>query len=430
MDDGEQVGKLPRGFCILPWINQHLATTGAISPCCEFEGEVANLSGSTLQEAWNSDALADIRKAFLEGRPLKACRKCFDREAHEGASLRLESNRHFSGWIERYGATETAPKPPRHPAAYDLRFSNLCNFKCRSCWHGSSSKWFSDGKAIGVTMADKAEINSFEDVDDFIEQVGEGLGDVEHIYFAGGEPLMMSEHYALLERLIGLGRTDVTLSYNSNMSVNAFRGQSIFDLWKQFANVHVIASVDATGALGAMVRKGFDWDTFAANILSLQQNCPHAKLQFGVTVSALNIVNLRELMEAIRREFRVSPGAIHLHSLQDPEFYRTQILPGTVKRQVSKELAAYLAALAEGPGPMEEGSGEHARMVRGIIDYMNGRDLSGQFEKFVRMTQRLDALRDEDSRALLPELAPYLGWSQKRFPRLLRKARRLLPGQV
>ncbi|MDA4848385.1 twitch domain-containing radical SAM protein [Hoeflea poritis] len=431
MADGSKSQNLPRGFCILPWINQHIATTGAISPCCEFDGDVANLSQSSLNEAWNSNALEEIRNAFLEGRPLPACRKCFDRETHEGASLRLESNRLFSHWIERYdaGAGEV-PEAPPHPVSYDLRFSNLCNFRCRSCWHGSSSRWYSDGKAIGVTMADKAEINSFRNVDDFIGQVGAGLDGVERIYFAGGEPLMMSEHYALLEQLIRCGRTDVALAYNSNMSVNAFRGQSIFDLWRKFPNIKVAASVDATGDLGAMVRNGFDWEVFASNIQTLRESCPHVDLEFGVTVSVLNIRNLRELLEALEREFSAPPGAIYLHSLQEPEFYSTQILPAWQKRRVSKDLEAYVEAIAQRTGPAGRGRDDHIRLVRGIIDYMNGRDLSAQFEKFARMTRKLDTLRGEDSLGLLPELAPYLGRSQKKLPRMLRKVNKLLPGRV
>ncbi|WP_419909870.1 twitch domain-containing radical SAM protein [Hoeflea sp.] len=431
MGNGNSGGTLPREFCILPWIHQHIATTGAISPCCEFDGQVANLSDSTLDEAWNSKQLADVREAFLENRPLEACRKCFDREAHEGASLRLESNQVFSRWIKRYEAgSDSGPKPPRHPVSYDLRFSNLCNFKCRSCWHGASSKWYSDGKAIGVTMADKAEINSFRSVDDFLDQVGEGLGEVERIYFAGGEPLMMSEHYALLEKLVSLEHTDVALAYNTNMSVNAFRGQSIFDLWRKFPNVVVAASVDAAGDLGAMVRKGFDWDVFASNIHTLRDECPHVDLEFGVTVSVLNILHLRTLLEKLRVELGASPGSIFLHSLQEPEFYRTQILPFHLKRKVSEELEAYADGIASKADTIGNVDGPHIQMVRGIVDYMNARDLSARFEKFARMMQRLDKLRDEDSSTLLPDLAPYLGRSQKKLPRTLRKVRRLLPGQV
>ena len=45
--------------------------------------------------------------------------------------------------------------------------------------------------------------------------VDQHIMDVEEIYFAGGEPLVMQEHYTILEKLIEAGRTDVRLRYNT-----------------------------------------------------------------------------------------------------------------------------------------------------------------------------------------------------------------------
>lgn len=408
MGDDHAKGQLPAGFCVLPWINLHVATTGAISPCCEFGGEVANLSASTLSEAWASDDLAAIRKAFVDGVALDACRKCFDRERSEGASLRLQSNRKFARWAEAIAAADTPlDAAPDHPAAFDLRFSNLCNFKCRSCWHGASSKWYTDGKAIGVTLSDRAEISSFDGVDDFLAQVGPGLVQVEDIYFAGGEPLMMPEHYALLERLIALGRTDVRISYNSNMSRTTFRGQSVFELWKHFPHIDLTASVDAAGTLGEMVRSGFRWETFVSNVGSVREEVPHVGLTFGITVSVFNIFGLPDLLDALARECDASYGEFFLHSLQDPPQYRTQILPASLKQRVSENIAEFMSHMdADDPG--------HDRLsdqLSGIIRYMDADDLSHLLPKFARVSGKLDALRREETAEYLPELAPYLAAS-------------------
>ena len=412
MGDDHAKAQLPTGFCVLPWINLHVATTGAISPCCEFGGEIANLSASTLSDAWASDDLAAIRKAFVDGVVLDACRKCIDRENSEGASLRLQANRQFARWTEAVASADVPlDAAPEHPAAFDLRFSNLCNFKCRSCWHGASSKWYSDGKAIGVTLSDRAEISSFDSVDDFLEQVGPGLPQVEDIYFAGGEPLMMPEHYALLERLIALGRTDVRISYNSNMSRTSFRGQSVFDLWKHFPHIDVTASVDATGTLGEMVRSGFRWEKFVANVGSLRKEVPHVGLTFGVTVSVLNIFGLPELLDALGRECDASWEEIFLHSLQDPLQYRTQILPALLKQRVSEDIAEFKSRMdASDPG--------HNRLrdqLSGIVRYMNADDLSHLLPRFARISGKLDALRREETAEYLPDLAPYLAFGGWRF---------------
>ncbi|MEN0001551.1 MAG: twitch domain-containing radical SAM protein [Pseudomonadota bacterium] len=401
---------LPQGFCILPWVNLHIATTGSISPCCEFDGEISNLSDSTLPQAWDSAALTQIREAFTAGTIPEACRKCVDREASEGASLRTQSNGRFSDWLDKIAeADDPMHIAPKAPAAYDLRFSNLCNFKCRSCWHGASSKWYADGKAIGVTMADKAEIVSFASVDDFLGQIGAGLGHVESIYFAGGEPLIMPEHYALLERLVALGRTDVHLSYNTNMSRTAFRDQSIFALWKHFPKLDVTASVDARGARGAFVRSGFDWENFVANVGALRREVPHADIKFGITVSVLNALELTTLIEALIDACDAPYSAFDLHSLQDPPIYRTQILPARLKAQMARDVTAFVGTLNQSDPDFDALS----EKLAGIVRYMQADDLSYLQRKFARMSGKLDDLRGEDSAAVMPELADVLGKTGK-----------------
>jgi organic radical activating enzyme len=53
---------------------------------------------------------------------------------------------------------------------------------------------------------------------DMWEQLAPHLDYVEQIYFAGGEPLMMAEHYNILDELERRGRFDVRLIYNTNFT--------------------------------------------------------------------------------------------------------------------------------------------------------------------------------------------------------------------
>lgn len=380
----------PGFMCVLPWINLHVATSGAISPCCEFKGEVANLKHSTLEEAWQGPELAGVRRAFREGVRLEACRKCIDREASEGSSLRLQSNRRFATALRQISAADNPPPAPAFPTALDLRFSNLCNFRCRSCWHGASSRWFADAKALGRAIGDKAEISSFETVDEFMRQVEPGLPQLSHIYFAGGEPLMQPEHYALLERLIALGRTNLSLAYNTNMSVLSHKGRSILDLWSQFPRVEVEASVDAAGELGAIIRKGFDWKVFADNVKAVRERCPHVSIRFGVTVSVMNIRALPDLVAALVLECGATFADVYLHSLQDPSYYRSQALPPPLKADAERRLRRLLATLPAGAP-----SADLARQIEGVIRFMNAADLSYQFPRVIQVTGKLDRLRDE-----------------------------------
>lgn len=391
--------------CILPWINLHVSTDGVLSPCCEFKGGYGHLSKDTMQSAWQSPALAAIREAFLQGRALPGCQKCVDREAHEGSSLRLESNQRFADAMARL--TDRG-QPPAFPTALDLRFSNLCNFKCRSCWHGASSKWFADGQAIGLIVSDRPKVSSFSGVDDFLAQVAPGLDQVEDLYFAGGEPLLMPEHFRLLERLIEIGKTDLVLRYNSNLSVTTFKGRSMLALWAQFPHIELHASVDAAGALGAYLRSGFDWNLFVDNVQAVRAKCPHVKIRFGITVSALNVLRLVELFEALEASCQARVEDFFLHSLQDPLLYRTQILPKKLKRLAATRLEEWMLCLARRTDLSAGAREQIIQSVTGVIQYMMAQELPGARRQFVKRTRQLDRLRDENGADVLNELGATL----------------------
>lgn len=417
------------GICVMPWVNLHVSTNGSLAPCCSFQGSIGNLSGMTMEEAWNSAKLAEIRRQFFDGEKVKERWKCIDREVHEGSSMRTEKNANFGDWYERLQQNSSIDEVvPPHPVALDLRFSNLCNFKCRSCWHGASSKWFTDSKAMGLEVGPNAEIRSFRSLSDAVSQVSAGFAYLEEIYFAGGEPLIQAEHYAMLKLLIERERTDVRLSYNTNLSLMQLGGVSVFDLWQRFSTLKVEASVDGAYERGEFLRSGFKWATFVDNVRELKKNCPQVDLSFGITVSSLNILTLPDLLRTLHQECEAKPGQFHLHSLQSPEHYGTQSLPKALKRQAAAGIEAYLVELraSDRHDPAVQ---KLQSKLRGLISYMNAKDLTHTIPRMKQITKGLDALRSEEIEVTLPELKPlidYLTWWRKNLFAVKRLTRRIV----
>ena len=53
----------------------------------------------------------------------------------------------------------------------------------------------------------------------------------------------MDDHYMLLEEMIRLGKTDIQLSYNTNISKLKYRDKDLIKLWSQFKHkVQIYAS--------------------------------------------------------------------------------------------------------------------------------------------------------------------------------------------
>lgn len=115
------------------------------------------------------------------------CGNCYKVEESGGKSLRQNSNRrywsHFLTIMAGDEKTEGSGAAP--PIYWDIRFSNICNFRCRSCYHGASSRWFDEAEKLGETSSDKPIIRAVEDLDKFYMQIEDSIESVEEIYFAG-----------------------------------------------------------------------------------------------------------------------------------------------------------------------------------------------------------------------------------------------------
>lgn len=399
-------------ICMAPWVHAHLTSLGHFSPCCEILDPFGDRDGVTLESHWNSPAMASFRNTLLAGEPASICAKCYDKESAGVTSWRQWFNNRFQDMAERLGATAPDGTLPAtvQPVDLDLRFSNLCNFRCRSCWHGASSRWFADARALGWEAGPAPVIATGADRPKTLEQVMALLPRVRSIYFAGGEPLLMEEHYAMLAELVRLGRRDVRLAYNTNLSELSLGEHSVLDLWRHFANVQVGASADGMGAVGELVRKGMDWPRFEENVRAVRASCPHVDLSLAITVSVLNVFHLPDFYRHVHEAIGLPHKAIGMKPLQMGLHYNTQMLPRSMKQAAARkleELARSIPDLGEEAGAdYEWRSLSGRRAVEEIISYMFARDLGEQAANFVYITERLDRLRGEDTYAVIPELAP------------------------
>ncbi len=205
-------------FCIYPWIHLHAYPTGEAYPCCHAEmgvGQVGNCRENTLEQIWTDAPMQRLRADMLSETPNAACTRCYEQEASGFFSGRKSANKHHGHHVKKL---ETNPFEMTY---WDIRFSNLCNLKCRSCGHIFSSQWYQDqAKLAGGNWKEKNTVLNYagRTETDMWSQLEPHLDYVEQIYFAGGEPLLMEEHYKILDELVRRKRFDVRLIYNTNFT--------------------------------------------------------------------------------------------------------------------------------------------------------------------------------------------------------------------
>ena len=393
-------------FCMYPWIHLHAWPTGQAFPCCHAEmgvGQVGNCHTHTLEQIWNSTEQRQLRKDMLSETPNPACGRCYEQEKSGFFSGRQSANKHHGHHVIKVDATQPDGHLEKFEMTYwDVRFSNLCNLRCRSCGHIFSSQWYQDqAKLAGPEWKERNTVLNYagRTETDMWSQLEPHLDYVEQIYFAGGEPLLMEEHYNILEELVRRKRFDVRLIYNTNFTHTNLKGRSVFEYWKQFDSVAVGASLDGMGSAAEYIRKGTTWLDVVKNRHEMIRVCPDVDFYISPTLSILNAWHLPDF----HREW-VSAGLIkgqdlNVNILQDPAFYRIDIAPQEYKQKLEQKYLKHLDWLSDRDPLRRATVGFHS-----AIQYMNATDNTRLIDTFWRKTYELDSIRNENILDVLPEL--------------------------
>jgi radical SAM protein with 4Fe4S-binding SPASM domain len=386
-------------FCIYPWIHLHAYPTGEAYPCCHAEmkvGQVGNCRKNTLEEIWTDKPMADLRKDMLSETPNAACGRCYEQESSGFFSGRMSANKHHGHHIKKLDSN------PFEMTYWDVRFSNLCNLSCRSCGHIFSSSWYQDQAKLagGDWKAQNKVLNYAGRTEtDMWSQLEPHLDYVEQIYFAGGEPLLMEEHYRILDELVRRKRFDVRLIYNTNFTHTDLKGRSVFEYWSQFKSVAVGASLDASGSRGEYIRKGTDWAVVEQNRRDMLRICPQVDFYISPTLSIMNAMHLPDFHRDWVEKGLLKPQDLNVNILQDPVYYRIDIATAEYKQQIKQKFEHHIEWLR----PQDQLS----RATVGFesaVNFMMQTDNTHLIDTFWRKTYELDAIRKESILDIIPEL--------------------------
>lgn len=391
--------KESKTFCIYPWIHLHAYPTGEAYPCCHAEmkpGVIGNCRTQTLEEIWRGEPLQRLRDDMLNERPNAACTRCYEQEQSGFFSGRRSANKHHGHHIKKLAAN------PFEMTYWDIRFSNLCNLRCRSCGHIFSSQWYQDQAQLAgpdwkntnsvLNYAGRTEMDMWEQLEPHLQYV-------EQIYFAGGEPLLMEEHYRILDELVRRKLFHVRLIYNTNFTHTDLKGQSVFEYWKQFKSVAVGASLDAMGSRAEYIRKGTVWAEVEQNRRDMMATCPNVDFYISPTLSIMNAWHLPDFHRSWVDQGLLKPQDLNVNILQDPVHFRIDIAPQEYKNQLEQKYRKHIAWLQD-----QDPLGRATQGFESAITFMQVTDNTHFIDQFWRKTHQLDDIRKEKVLHVLPEL--------------------------
>lgn len=395
-------------FCMLPWVHMHAFPDGRAYPCClaDYWHPIGDLRKNTMQEVWNQRPLRKMRKNMLEDKPNTQCTKCYEQEKNGLFSMRYDSNRNYGHHIADAENTLLNGSVDEFKIRYwDVRFSNLCNFSCRTCGPIFSSNWYNEhvklyGKKPDVLGREMMRIEyAAGDEQSMLEQMQPHIPYLEQVYFAGGEPLIMKEHYFMLEKLLEQGKTDIRLQYNTNFSELAFKDKHVFDFWKHFKNVSVGASLDASGPRAELLRKGTKWSQTVENRERMIQEVPHVDFYISATISSMNALHIPDFHREWTDLGLIKAKDFNVNVCQGPNWYRADILPPSIKNKLTEKYNQHLEWLVPIDPLKRATSG-----FKGFINFVNANNAEQLIPKFLNEIKMLDDTRGESFFEVFPEL--------------------------
>ena len=399
-------------FCMIPWIHLHAWPDGRAYPCClgNAKHPVGNFKEKSMREIWNDAPMREMRTNMLADKPCKECTDCYEQEAAGFASMRNNSNKNFGQHIAEVDQTLPDGSLPDMKLHYwDVRFSNICNLKCRSCGSIFSSRWYDDDvKLWGKPLRPRVQFAGRHE-EDVWEQMQEHIPHLDQIYFAGGEPLIMEEHNRILKLLIEKGNTKVKLIYNTNLTELKFKKQNVLDLWKHFPSVCVAASLDDMGDRAAIIRSGTDWAQVEQNIRDLKRECPHIDFMISPTLSMMNIWNFVPYHRYMIDQGFIEPKDFNLNILQGPPNYRIDMLPKHLKEKFKQQFEEHIEWLRPRDTIQRAIGG-----FQGAIQFMMATDNSYLLPEFWKSVEQLDNARSESLMQVVPELEQIIEYRPKK----------------
>lgn len=282
----------PDNLCMAPWVHTYLSPQTERRLCCasrepaqNFEQYIDTSAGTgkyipiTLDQHWNSDHMKSVRRRMMAGETLPECEVCNDKLLNTSVYRSYFNQLFGHKYLQSQEQTDATGYTTMLPVSWDYRFSNLCNFKCRTCGDMLSSSWeteqkkhnmvnWHDPKNSWMQPEVKKQIENFQSnqvEQEFATAVEQHR--VEEVYWVGGEPLMYEQHWRYMKRIIELGDGPrVYARYNTNLSRVNYRGINLYrDILSRLRDWQICASIDGTGSIGEYIRTGLHYDTWLEN---------------------------------------------------------------------------------------------------------------------------------------------------------------------
>ena len=285
----EEQDKVGPGFCVLKWFHQEMHLGSGLNHSCYHCPTHKIPENSDLH---NTPHKKEQRAIMLQGGQPDECSYCWQVEdldlISDRQTLAVQFFKHDPNIIAK--ATEAGLNDV-FPKYLELSFTNKCQMKCSYCGPSFSSSWQKEIDEHGPYDLSQDEYyngNEYKETNSpYLERFWKWFPEAyKHLFVlrvTGGEPLLDSNTYRLLEYVKDNPREGMTFHCNTNLMITENRVKKYINLVKDIPNTKLYVSIDSWGKQAEYIRHGLDIEHFEHNL--------HLVLANGIEVGIMNTFN-------------------------------------------------------------------------------------------------------------------------------------------
>jgi len=370
-----------KSICVLPWTGFQLEPSGEVKNCIISKEFIGNIADTKIKNIVHGEANTRLKEKMLSDLKPNNCSGCYLQEKHRADLSSISSRLYYLKEIGPKTDLKLLEQPKDFSLKHvDLRWTNSCNQACVYCGPGLSSKW---AQELGVKVNSKKDVR--KDVKEF---VFENISNLQNVYLAGGEPMLMKENLEFLN-LLKEKNPNCTIRVNTNLSTTQ---TGIFDLLVSFPNVHWTVSVETLGQEYEYVRHHGSWSDFEKN-LTIIKKLEH-KISFNMLHFILNYDSLFDCVDHFR-ELGFHDNSFIIGPLYTPTHLNILNLPSPMVEKVVKKIKNLLE---------EKPKGYLKNSYENLLLYYTTTKWDRNIKDFVDKTKIRDARRGTDWSKVFPQL--------------------------
>lgn len=429
-------------MCMAKWLQSTVTLYNGFTHSCHHP--VAHKIDTTRlaknhKELHNTPIKFVAREEMLKGIQTKECNYCWNIEnlGTDHLSDRTYKSANTWAWKHKDAVLESGIGENINPTYFEVAFDSTCNFKCTYCSPDVSSRIMEDVRTHGpyeltnhkmhdlsyLAQLDKIPIHHKEYnpyVEAFWKWWPELYSSLMTFRITGGEPLLSTHTWKVLEHIADAPRSDFTLAINTNMGVPRKMIDKLIEVTNRITpnikEFQVFTSAEAAGEQCEYIRDGIVWSEFKENCeLFLANTHPDTRLGFSVTSNSLGVTSFTEFLKFIvglRKKFNTDNAynriPMMISYLRWPNFICLVNLPQDVKVKYAAEWLEYARSESfENKGYGEIGGIylEEIDQLERLCEFMMSKNIGEpDMSDFYMFYTQYDKRRGKDFLKTFPEL--------------------------